>query len=58
MIDLRTVEQVHNILIEKFGGGRGIRDMGALEAAIARPYATFDQKDLYPTTIEKAKKKL
>jgi death-on-curing protein len=52
MIDLKTVESIHNMLIDKFGGGKGIRDKGALESAIARPYATFDQKDLYPTTID------
>jgi death-on-curing protein len=54
MIDLKTVENVHNILIDKFGGSKGIRDIGSLEAALARPYATFDQKDLYPTSIDKA----
>jgi death-on-curing protein len=54
MIDLKTVENIHNILIDRFGGGKGIRDKGALESAIARPYSTFDQKDLYPTAIEKA----
>jgi death on curing protein len=54
MIDLLTAESIHNILIDKFGGSRGIRDMGSLEAALARPSATFDQNDLYPTTIDKA----
>jgi death-on-curing protein len=54
MIDLKTVESIHNILIDKFGGGKGIRDQGSLEASLARPYATFDQKDLYPTSIDKA----
>lgn len=54
MIDLHTVEQFHNILIEKFGGSKGVRDEGSLLAALARPYATFDQQDLYPTAIEKA----
>ena len=54
MIDLKTVESIHNILIDKFGGSKGIRDIGALDAAIHRPYATFDQKELYPTTIDKA----
>lgn len=43
MIDIQTVESIHNILIDKFGGGKGIRDIGALEASLARPYATFDQ---------------
>lgn len=28
--------------------------MASLEASLARPYATFDQNYLYPTTIEKA----
>jgi len=54
MIDLQTTLLIHNILIDKFGGSKGIRDQGGLEAAIARPYATFDSQDLYPTAIEKA----
>ncbi len=54
MIDLKTAESIHNILIDKFGGSKGIRDIGSLQAALARPYATFDQKDLYPTSIDKA----
>ena len=54
MIDLQTVKDVHNILIDKFGGSKGIRDLGGLEAALARPHATFDKQDLYPTVIEKA----
>ncbi|MBP9069176.1 MAG: type II toxin-antitoxin system death-on-curing family toxin [Bacteroidia bacterium] len=45
---------MHNILIDKFGGSKGIRDKRALEASLARPYATFDQKDLYSTTVDKA----
>jgi len=54
MIDLKTVESIHNILIDRFGGSKGIRDKGSLEASLARPYATFDKKDLYPETIDKA----
>jgi death on curing protein len=54
MIDIKTVESIHDILIDTFGGSKGIRDRGALEAALARPSATFDQKDLYPKTIDKA----
>lgn len=54
MIDIQTVESIHNILIDKFGGSKGIRDIGALEASLARPYTTFDQKELYPTSIDKA----
>jgi death-on-curing protein len=54
MISLREVEKIHEILIEEFGGAKGIRDRGILESAIHRPYQTFDGKDLYITTPEKA----
>jgi death-on-curing protein len=36
------------------GGLVGIRDLGALESAIAQPYMTFDGIELYPSLIEKA----
>ncbi|MGY4536774.1 death-on-curing protein [Mucilaginibacter sp. UYNi724] len=54
MIDLQEVEKYHNGLIDQFGGSKGFRDIAGLEAAIARPYMTFDQQELYPTAIEKA----
>ena len=54
MIDIKTVERIHHILIDRFGGTKGIRDEASLKSALARPYATFDQKDLYPETIDKA----
>ena len=54
MIDLKTTLLIHNVLIEEFGGSKGIRDHGGLAAAIARPFATFDGIDLYPEAIDKA----
>lgn len=39
MIEIKDVLNIHNILIDKFGGTKGIRDMGALESAIHRPLA-------------------
>lgn len=54
MISLREVERIHEILIDKFGGTTGIRDVGSLESAINRPYQTFDQRELYPDPIHKA----
>jgi death-on-curing protein len=54
MIDIKVAIYFHENLIKKFGGSNGIRDRGALEAAINRPFATFDNLDLYPTPIEKA----
>ena len=46
--------KIHNTLIEKFGGTAGLRDRNLLESALARPYQTFDQKDLYKTPAEKS----
>ena len=54
MIPIKEVEQLHRILIDKFGGSHGIRDNAALESAIARPFQTFDGNDLYPSVLEKA----
>ncbi len=54
MIGFSEVEKIHDILIEKFGGANGIRDRGALESAISRPYQTFDGSDLYPDPADKA----
>ncbi len=54
MIKIEEVEKIHDILIEKFGGLKGIRDQGALDSAINRPYQTFDGQDLYPEPIDKA----
>jgi death-on-curing protein len=54
MIELKDVLNIHNLLIDKFGGSSGVRDKNLLESAIKRPWATFDQQDLYPTSQEKA----
>lgn len=54
MIDIEEVEKIHDILIERFGGGKGIRDIGLLESSIHRPFQTFDGQELYPTPIDKA----
>jgi death on curing protein len=54
MILIEDILQVHQFSIDKFGGGNGIRDTGSLESAIARPFQTFGDEDLYPTIFEKA----
>lgn len=54
MIDIVEVEKIHDILIEKFGGVKGIRDKGLLESSINRPFQTFDGQELYPHPIDKA----
>jgi death-on-curing protein len=45
---------LHARLIQLTGGSPGIRDMGLLEPALARPQATFDGVDLYPDLWAKA----
>lgn len=45
---------IHARLIAETGGATGLRDLGLLEAAVARPQATFDGADLYPDRSAKA----
>ncbi len=45
---------IHARLLAETGGALGVRDLGLLEAAIARPRATFDGVDLYPDLFSKA----
>jgi death on curing protein len=54
MISVNQVLAIHLMAIEQFGGADGVRDLGGLEAALARPFQTFGGEDLYPTFIEKA----
>jgi death-on-curing protein len=47
-----TVDEViaiHSVLIDEFGGARGLRDVGALESAVMRP-----QSGYYKSIIEEA----
>lgn len=41
-------------LIDETGGTPGVRDLGMLQAAVARPQATYGDADLYPDAFEKA----
>jgi len=54
MIPVKEVEQIHELLINTFGGSHGIRDLPALESALARPFQTFQEKELYTTVVGKA----
>ncbi|PSB41542.1 type II toxin-antitoxin system death-on-curing family toxin [Chamaesiphon polymorphus] len=53
-LTLAEVIELHSRIIEQTAGSGGIRDMGALESAIAQPRMTFGGEELYPTIIEKA----
>lgn len=54
MIDLAEILSIHQIVIENFGGLKGLRDEGGLMSALNRPYQTFGGQELYPSPIEKA----
>lgn len=52
-----SVEQVlflHDRLIEETGGEHGVRDLGGLESALARPQAAFGNTQFYPDIMTKA----
>ena len=44
---------IHSRLVAETGGGTGIRDLGLISAAVARPQATFDGEDLYQISFKK-----
>jgi death on curing protein len=52
-----TVDEVlelHRRLVTQSGGGSGVRDMNALDSAVAQPRISFGGEELYPTLPEKA----
>lgn len=51
---LSEVVELHRRLLEATGGAAGIRDLGALESALAQPKMALAGGDLYPTLAEKA----
>ncbi|HEY6064674.1 MAG TPA: type II toxin-antitoxin system death-on-curing family toxin [Thermoanaerobaculia bacterium] len=53
-LSVEQVEDLHDAQIEHYGGSSGLRDRGALEAALARPAMTFGGEDLYPDVAAKA----
>jgi len=56
-VEYLTLEEVlllHARLIQRTGGSGGVRDVGLLESALARPQATFEGRELYPDLWHKA----
>ncbi|MBI4079217.1 MAG: type II toxin-antitoxin system death-on-curing family toxin [Candidatus Levybacteria bacterium] len=45
---------IHDQLIKRFGGSYGVRDLGLVESAVAKPQASFGGNDLYETIFDKA----
>jgi death-on-curing protein len=53
-LTLAEVLELHRWVIEQTGGAEGVRDLGAVESAVAQPQMTFGGKELYPTIESKA----
>ncbi len=53
-LSIAEVLALHERLIASSGGSMGVRDLGALESAVAQPHAAFAQQDLYPSLTSKA----
>lgn len=48
------VLRLHDALIARFGGAPGVRDLAALEGALARPFAEFAGQEAHPAVHDKA----
>ena len=53
-LGLTQVVELHERIVGTTGGALGVRDLGALESALAQPKATFAGRDLHRTLAEKA----
>ena len=48
------VVYIHSRVIAQSGGSHGLRDRAALESSVSQPLQSFDNNELYPSTIDKA----
>jgi len=53
-LTLAEVLELHRTVLERWGGAGGIRDINALESALAQPRQSFGGQDLYPDLATKA----
>jgi death-on-curing protein len=53
-LTINQVLEIYHRVMQQSGGLIGIRDLGALESAVAQPRVTFGGEELYPTIVNKA----
>ena len=53
-LTLAEIIEIHNDQIERYGGHKGVRDMGLLQSAIAQPEASFGGTFLHEGVFEMA----
>lgn len=57
MVKYVTAEEIliiHSRIIDSIGGTHGVRDIGRIASAVARPKQQINKKDLYQTLFDKA----
>jgi death-on-curing protein len=54
MMDYQGVLDIHQLLIQEFGGSQGVRDENGLKSALERPFSGFGETEFYPSPEEKA----
>ena len=54
ILSVEEIISLHERIIDKTGGGHGVRDMGLLESAVYSADNSFDDVELYPSIEEKA----
>lgn len=53
-LPMEQVIQIHDSLIDEFGGLKGLRDRSLLESSIANPMTRVFGQEMYPTVFDKA----
>ena len=53
-LTIDEVLELHRLVLQQSGGAVALRDLGALESAVAQPYMAFGGQELYPAVAEKA----
>ncbi len=54
MISKQEAVKIHQLLIRRYGGIQGIRDLGMSESALERPLSRIENEEFYPSPEEKA----
>jgi death-on-curing protein len=53
-LSFAEVLELHQLILARWGGAQGVRDIPALESSVAQPRMTFEGRDLYPDLASKA----
>lgn len=53
-LTVEEVQKLHQRVLDETSGGSGVRDLGALESAVAQPQMTFGGQEPYFTSADKA----